>query len=462
MYIVGRFLRDNSATFKGIGLGYDNSSQTGIIYSDTASGASNIAFWTYSGSSYGERMRITSGGNVGIGTSSPDLTLSINGAMNLRNSTRAGAFEIDSSGNLWMGSATTAGNIYFETGHSTTGLPSTGTPRMTITGSGNVGIGTSSPSGGGGASDRTLSVNSGAGAASFITSMVGGTRYSTLFTSSNNFVLETNANIPLSINTNGVERVRVTTEGAGTLLIGTTSSQGAIVVDSNRANLVLGAATSSKISFNNGSTTTTGYIYNSGTETSIAYAGTFNFQTIAGSNLVTLTSGGNVLIGTTTDNGYKLTVSGQSIFTNTASSVVAQRTGSDGQIMTFYKDGTLVGSISTNANSLPSDLNFKKNINNLELGLNLVTKLRSVSYNHKIDDDNTALSTGFIAQELEQSLTELGVKENEYHILQHKPNVDAKQSQYWLDYTKMIPILVKAIQEQQAQIEELKELIKNK
>jgi hypothetical protein len=86
---------------------------------------------------------ITSGGNVGIGTT-PELKLTVNGAMNLRNSTRAGAFEIDSSGNLWMGSATTAGNIYFETGHSTTGLPSTGTIRMTITGGGEVQIGPAS------------------------------------------------------------------------------------------------------------------------------------------------------------------------------------------------------------------------------------------------------------------------------------------------------------------------------
>ena len=67
-YFVGLF-GDGSASGKGVGLGYDNSSQTGIVYGETASAASNLAFWTYSGSAWGERARITSGGNVEIGTS---------------------------------------------------------------------------------------------------------------------------------------------------------------------------------------------------------------------------------------------------------------------------------------------------------------------------------------------------------------------------------------------------------
>ena len=85
--------------------------------------------------------------NVGIGTASPDLKLSIAGAMNLRNSSRAGAFEIDSSGNLWMGTATTAASIILETGHSTAGLPSTGTERMRIDSSGNLLVGTTTQRG---------------------------------------------------------------------------------------------------------------------------------------------------------------------------------------------------------------------------------------------------------------------------------------------------------------------------
>ena len=76
--------------------------------------------------------------NVGVGTSSPTQKLTIEGAMNLRNGSRAGAFEIDSSGNLWVGTATTAGDIIFESGHSTTGLPSTGGERARILSSGGI------------------------------------------------------------------------------------------------------------------------------------------------------------------------------------------------------------------------------------------------------------------------------------------------------------------------------------
>ena len=100
---------------------------SGDYYIGTNS-ANLIQFYT----SNQNRVIITSGGNVGVGTTAPDLTLSVSGAINLRNTTRAGAFEIDSSGNLWIGTATTAGNIYLETGHSTTGLPSTGTARLTL------------------------------------------------------------------------------------------------------------------------------------------------------------------------------------------------------------------------------------------------------------------------------------------------------------------------------------------
>jgi hypothetical protein len=103
--------------------------------------------------------------------------------------------------------------------------------------------------------------------------------------------------------------------------------------------------------------------------------------------------------------------------------------------------------------------NFKKDISEISIGLNLVNKLRPVHYRHNFDEDNEPLSNGIIAQEMEESLLECGIEKNSLLMLQHIPNEKEGESQYWVDYTKMIPVLIKAIQEQQAQIEELKALI---
>jgi hypothetical protein len=70
VYNVAAF-NDGTASYKGINLGYLSGEQTGVIYAETNSAASNLAFWTYSGSAWGERMRITSAGRVGILNSAP-------------------------------------------------------------------------------------------------------------------------------------------------------------------------------------------------------------------------------------------------------------------------------------------------------------------------------------------------------------------------------------------------------
>jgi hypothetical protein len=63
---------------------------------------------------------------------------------------------------------------------------------------------------------------------------------------------------------------------------------------------------------------------------------------------------------------------------------------------------------------------------------------------------------GLIAQDLEESLTEVGIEKNSTWLLQHEPNDDEKQSDYSVDYLKLTPVLIKAIQEQQVIIDDLK------
>ena len=135
------------------------------------------------------------------------------------------------------------------------------------------------------------------------------------------------------------------------------------------------------------------------------------------------------------------------------------RKTSNGDILEFRFNGSDVGSISTNTNSLPSDRNFKKDIVDLTVGLDLVKKLKPKQYRYKHDEDNTPVMYGVVAQDLETALTEVGVSKNSAWLLQHDPKEDEKRSDYKLDYGKLTPILIKAIQEQQTIIEDLKSRI---
>jgi len=187
------------------------------------------------------------------------------------------------------------------------------------------------------------------------------------------------------------------------------------------------------------------------------------FKTSAGGSpaeRVRIDSSGNLLVGQTSLNynaaGASMGSGGLIRAAVEGGLVLAlNRRASDGQIINFYKDGSSVGSISTNANSLPSDRNFKRDISDLDLGLNLVTKLKPSQFRYKISDEDSPIMYGLIAQDLEESLTEVGIEKNSTWLLQHKPNDDEKESDYDLDYLKLTPVLINAIQEQQEQIEAL-------
>ena len=112
----------------------------------------------------------------------------------------------------------------------------------------------------------------------------------------------------------------------------------------------------------------------------------------------------------------------------------------------FHADADIVAFSSTTA----SDRNLKENIEELPYGLDDVMKMRAVEFDWKKDKANgkeRGHDIGVIAQEMEEVIPEV-VKE--YEGLQGKDNFKA------VSYSKIVPVLIKAVQELKAEIEELK------
>ena len=142
----GRFMQDAAATTGAIVIrqnvgntvgGFiqwvnnDNSNEMGWLTVDTTK---NMIF----GPNSAEAMRITSAGNVGIGTSSPSAKLDVNGTVTLRGTTFYGSSAVCNIGadatQLFLRGA----NIAFQDA-------SASTTRMYLNSSGNLGIGTATP-----------------------------------------------------------------------------------------------------------------------------------------------------------------------------------------------------------------------------------------------------------------------------------------------------------------------------
>ena len=398
-----------------------------------------------------ERLRIASSGELSLGVTANNT---------------GGTGDINMKGNQairWMHATdgTQYGDMYVDTSNNVVFRnTSSSTERMRISSSGNVGIGDSNPG-------AKLDVNSG-----------------TTNTLAHFHSTDDNAFIELKDDDTtgyiGVQNDYVYVGGAPS----TTDQNIVIHKTSGNVGISWAAPTARLGILQNGSTTPgmnitdgasadfrvfAGYV--SGTTRIGTSAGNLAIDT-AGTERMRLDTSGRFLLGTTTINidgasgsGVVLRDNASSLFTVESDECMGlNRRNSDGIILRFRNDGVSVGTISTGSNSLPSDRNFKRDIEDLEVGLDLIKKLKPAQYNYKVEDDDAPKLYGLIAQDLEQSLAEVGVEKNSTSLLQHNPNDDEKESDYDLDYLKLTPVLINAIQEQQEQIESLQqeiEVLKN-
>jgi hypothetical protein len=202
------------------------------------------------------------------------------------------------------------------------------------------------------------------------------------------------------------------------------------------------------------------------------------------SNYFAITTGGNVLIGTTTDNGDRMNISGavsissnlgvgrgsesgvrlsiSGAGTSNAAYVIITRDSLGNDLFYVRNDGyTNTGSRASSPYNLTSgnaanmvvgadgtlyrstsSLKYKRDVKDYDKGLAEVMQMRPVYYKGKTDGDTQF--AGLIAEEIE----ELGLTEFVQYAKDGTPDA--------LAYSNMVALLVKGMQELKAELDELK------
>ena len=406
-----------------------------------------------------EKMRIQANGNVGIGTATPSAKLQVGEGSG---ATVDAAYQIvaDSSsisGIQILSGATQSGRIVFGDSsdnnigtimydHSNNSLKTivNAAERMRIDSAGNVGIGTNNP-------NAKLEV---VGTGQFLTGASGVQLYGTGGSGNINSL---GAN-DLVVMVDGDEKMRV--RDSGNVGIGTDSPSAKLNVltddaVTNDSTNVLNITHTTTGTTANGFGAGLGFFIENSTYSTINEVGRIEvietnqvnldddmlFYTKGNNALaerMRINSSGNVSIGSTSNAGYRLKVEGAGTVQ------LNNRTGSDGTVFAAAKDGTIVGSItvtsSATAFNTSSDYRLKEDLKDFA-GLDMVSKIPVYDYKWKVDDSR---SYGVMAHELEEVLPQAVSGEK-----------DAEEMQS-VDYSKIVPLLIKSIQELKAEIEILK------
>jgi len=416
-----------------------------------------------------EKMRLDASGNLGLGTSSP--TDYYAGADNLviKQASGEGGISIvtanDSSGALYFADGT-SGDEQYRGGigytHSTDklSLVSGGQSRAWMDTNGNLGLGTDSPdnisSSGTVLSISTpggLTTNSLAGSLTFITSDGSFTgTYADGVTAEISSISEssTGAAFALAFSTSRLsdrgEKMRL--DKFGNLGINTTDPAAKLVVNQDSLVDTEGIFVQADSNPADGGVAIFKSASKVGTISALGGASSLSFMTDGGSEKMRINDDGDLLVGKTasnvSNNGVELLPDGTVRSTATDGSVMdLNRKGTDGNVVLIKNDDTLVGSISVSgtatAYNTSSDYRLKEDLQDFE-GLDLVSKIPVYDYKWKANDSR---SYGVMAHELEEVLPQAVSGEK-----------DAEEMQS-VDYSKIVPLLVKSIQELSAKLESL-------
>jgi hypothetical protein len=411
-----------------------------------------------------ESMRIDSAGNVGIGTSSPASRLEVSGSSNQRNFIRSTSANAESAFQFQNATTGTASNDGFFVGlggdqvayfihyeNQAIQFATNGTDRMRIDGSGNVGIGTSSPG-------RPLDVSGIIRSRSSI-EFTNGSASAVGYAGDNNQIFGSGAgDIALYSNAGNLrfyaasttERMRI--DSSGLVGIGTTTPSsfgGSLVVrKSNTGQGVTNATAQFSDAVNSalwiGHTSGAANIVS---EQAITFGKTDGSTT---TERMRIDSSGNLLVNTTSLNSGKVNIVASGASQPCMIWDDSDATSASQGIVSIRRNGSAVGLIST-TNAITtyaslSDYRLKENIAPMTGALATVSALKPVTYKWKSTGEE---SQGFIAHELQAVVPDC--------VTGEKDAIDAEGNPVYqgVDTSFLVATLTAAIQEQQALIENL-------
>ena len=472
------FRSENAAGTRTLNFGNDGSGHGLFIVRDSAGAVTN--YITGSGNSY------FNAGNVGIGITSPVAKLHVYQNNSDDDTTAGVTIEQDGTGDAALSFLLTSVRRWrlgidnndfdkFKISDSTNLATSN---KLTIDVDGNVGIGTSSP-------DNRLDVvvsdvNVTPNSESSAVFRRNGNNYISILSNSNNFggILfgeETDANDGalsydhpngnMIFETRDAERMRI--NSTGDVGIGTTphtagNTWRSFYVGSSATIISRQAASGTDAMFGNNF-----YINSSNVDKRITTGGAsrlfmnqdvIRFQrsataatdtTISWSESMRIDSSGNVLFGTTgIPDGTSVYGSGFIPESDDRATLflASSRTTAAALIIFKNPNGT-AGSISTSGTSTSfntsSDYRLKKDLKDFD-GLDKVSKIPVYDFKWKVDDSS---SYGVMAHELQEVLPDAVSGEKDGEEMQG------------VDYSKIVPLLIKSIQELKAEVEDLKSKI---